>query len=144
MWNTFDSIVNIRLINKETCHYVHISVWERWVSEKYLIFIYLTKLEYRTSLKSLRTFTMIRDTWPCVGVPIPASQIYTSPCHFPEHSLFLYSLFLLSRYKLIWTISYSNRALTIIHHDAPNSHFPGISVLELLVHALSITSYHSW
>ena len=30
------------------------------------------------------------------------------------------------------------------HHDAPNSHVPGISVLEFLGHALSITSYHNW
>ena len=29
------------------------------------------------------------------------------------------------------------------HHDAPNSHVQGINFLELLVHALSITSYHS-
>ena len=30
------------------------------------------------------------------------------------------------------------------HHDAPNSHVPGISVLEFLGHALSITNYHNW
>ena len=46
--------------------------------------------------------------------------------------------------KLTWTISYSNKALMNIHHDAPNSHVPGINFLEFLVHALSITSYHSW
>ena len=32
--------------------------------------IYLTKLEYRPSLKSLRTFITLS-----IGVPIPASQI---------------------------------------------------------------------
>ena len=29
-----------------------------------------------------------------------------------------------------------------IHHDSPNSHFPGINFLGFLVQALSITSYH--
>ena len=38
-------------------------------------------------------------------------------------------------------ISYSNKALMNIHHDAPNSHVPGINFLEFLVHALSRTSY---
>ena len=30
-----------------------------------------------------------------------------------------------------------------IHHDAPNSHVSNINFLEFLVHALSITSYHT-
>ena len=29
------------------------------------------------------------------------------------------------------------------HHDAPNSHVPGINFFKFLVHARSITSYHS-
>ena len=40
-------------------------------------------------------------------------------------------------------ISYSNKALMNFHHDAPNNHVPAINLLEFLVHALSITSYHS-
>ena len=38
LWYKFDSLVNIQLTNK-TCEYVNISVWEKWASEKYLIFI---------------------------------------------------------------------------------------------------------
>ena len=63
-WYTFDSLINIWLIIKKTaCEYVNISVWEKWVSEKFFHFqsIYFTKLEYRPHLKSLRTFIMIRD-----------------------------------------------------------------------------------
>ena len=30
--------------------------------------------------------------------------------------------------KLTWTISYINKALINFHHDAPNSHVPGISI----------------
>ena len=40
-------------------------------------------------------------------------------------------------------ISYSNKALMNFHHDALNNHVPAINLLEFLVHALSITSYHS-
>ena len=73
--------------------------------------IYLTKLEYRSSFKSLRTFIMIRvDMALCrcnhshkkrkeslsvscgYSVTIPASQIYTSPCHCPGHSIFHFSV----------------------------------------------------
>ena len=73
LWYTFDLLVNIRLINKETCEHVNISVWEKWVSEKYdFQCIYLTKLEYRTSLKSLRTFKIIRDD---MTVPVYLFQL---------------------------------------------------------------------
>ena len=37
-WCTFDSLVNIRLINKETHEQGNVNVWEKWVSEKSLIF----------------------------------------------------------------------------------------------------------
>ena len=73
LWYTFDLLVNIRLINKETCEHVNISVWEKWVSQKYdFQCIYLTKLEYRTSLKSLRTFKIIRDD---MTVPVYLFQL---------------------------------------------------------------------
>ena len=50
--------------------------------------IYLTKLEYRPSLKFLRIFIMIRDDMTLVGVPVPAYQIYTDLCYCPGLSLF--------------------------------------------------------
>ena len=37
------------------------NVWEKWVFKKYFQCIYLTKLEYSHSLKSLQNFPMIRD-----------------------------------------------------------------------------------
>ena len=76
-----------------------------------------------------------------VGVPIPASQMYTNPCHCPEAFALLVAP--IKKNKLTWMISYSNKALTNIHHDAPNSQVPDISFLEFLVHAVSIASYHS-
>ena len=41
--------------------------------------------------------------------------------------------------KLTWTISYSDKALMTFYDDALD-----INYLEFLVHALSITSHHSW
>ena len=55
-----------------------------------------------------------------------------------------YFSFYCQKNKLTQEISYSNKALMNIHHDAPNSYVPGINFLEFLVHAFSITSYRSW
>ena len=96
--------------------------------------IYLTKLQNRPSLKSFRTFVMITDD-SGVGVFIPASQIYTNLCHCSGCSPFQF--FQSKKNKLTWTISSSNKVLMNIHHDAPNSHIPGINFLQFLVHALS-------
>ena len=43
-----------------------------------------------------------------------------------------------------WTNLHEPFKTVTFHHDAPNSHVPGINFLEFLVHALSIASYHSW
>ena len=40
--------------------------------------------------------------------------------------------------KLTRTISYSNKALKSFHHNPPNNHALAITLLEFLVHALSI------
>ena len=111
------------------------SVWEIFDFQC----IYLTKLEYRPSLESPQTLIMIRDERLCVDVLIPASQI---PILVTALGI-LYFSSSGQKSKLAWTISYSNKALMNIHHDSPNSHVPGINLLEFLVDALSITSYHS-
>ena len=75
----------------------------------------------------------------CVGVRIPACQI---PIFVTVQDIHYFSS-TCQKNKLTWTISYSNEALMNIHHDVSNSHVPGINFLEFLVHAPSVTSFHS-
>ena len=75
----------------------------------------------------------------CVGVRIPDCQI---PIFVTAQGIHYVSS-TCQKNKLTWTISYSNEALMNIHHDVPNSHVSGIKFLEFLVHAPSITSFHS-
>ena len=102
--------------------------------------IYIAKLGCGPSLKSLRTFIMIRDDMTLCRCTY-SSQSNTNPCHCFRHSLFQ---FLLSKKKnkqinkLTRTISYSNKALKSFHHNPPNNHALAITLLEFLVHALSI------
>ena len=77
-------------------------------------------------------------TWPCQctcssylnRAPILVTALYL---------LFHYSLAIVKKTNL-----HGSFQTVIFHHNAPNSHVPGINFLQLLVHALSITSYHSW
>ena len=54
----FDSLVNIWLINKETCEYQRVTKIS-FLEIFDLLCIYLTKLRCRPSLKSLQTFIII-------------------------------------------------------------------------------------
>ena len=134
LWYTFNSHVNFQWIITK---HVNISVWEKWFSD-----IYAAKLECRNSLKSLQSFIMIRNDMNlcrCTDLPSQIPVLVTA--------LSIFSQFLLSKKKkkkkLVWKISYREKALMNFHHDAPNSHVPAINLLELLVHPLLITSYHS-
>ena len=136
--------INLWTVVWSTKNHKKISVRKKWVSKRYLIFsvsIY-TKLEWRSTLKPLQTSTMIRDdmtrcwcTWPLVQ--LVKYQSLSLPCAFTTSAPPV-------KNKLTLTISYSLKALVAFHNDAPNSHVSGINFLEFLVHALSITSHHSW
>ena len=84
--------------------------------------------ECRGSLKSLQTFTMIRND-------LTSSESYTNPCHCTRHSLFQ----ILSSKKT--NLHKPFQAVTF-YHDARSSHVLSINLLELLVQILSITSYY--
>ena len=67
LWYTFDSLVNIRWINKETCEY---QLLKKMSFRKIFDFqcICVAKLGCRPSLKSLRTFVIVRDGMTFVSV----------------------------------------------------------------------------
>ena len=129
MWYTFDSLVNVRWINKETCQHQRLRKMSFCEIFDFHC-IYAAKLGCRTSLKSLQTFIMIRYDMTLCRCTY-SSKSHTNPCHCPGHSLFQ---FLLSKKnnKLTWTIPYSNKALINFHHDAPNSYVTAINLLEFL------------
>ena len=85
--------------------------------------IYLTKLEYRTSLESLRTFIMIRDDMILCRCTYSSKWNICQSLSLPW--AFSISVRPIKKNKLTWTVPYSNKALINIHHDTPNSHAPG-------------------
>ena len=70
----------------QACEYQRLTKMSLWEIFDFQC-IYLTKLQNRPSLKSFRTFVMIRND-SGVGMFIPASQIYTNLCHCSGHSPF--------------------------------------------------------
>ena len=84
------------------------------------------------TLKYLHTFTMIRDDMTLCQCTVSASQITIAALGIHNTASTVKKANL---YEPFQTVTF--------HHDAPNSHVPGINFLEFLVHALSITSYHS-
>ena len=86
MWYAFDSLVNIRWINKEICEYHQrlrkMSFWE--ILDFHCI--YTAKLGYRPFFEFLRTFIMIKDNMTLCRCTY-SSLSNTNPCHCPEHSL---------------------------------------------------------
>ena len=75
---------------------------------------------------------MIRDNVNLCQCTGPASQIPIFVTAPP-----------VKKSKLIWTISYNEKALMNFHHDTSNSHVPDINFLKFLVHTLSITRHCS-
>ena len=67
LWYTFDSLVNIRWINKETCEYQRLKKMSFWKIFDFQC-ICVSKLGCRPSLKSLRTFVIIKDGMTSVSV----------------------------------------------------------------------------
>ena len=84
------------------------------------------------TLKSLHTFTMIRVDVTLCQCAVSASQITTTALGIHNTASTVKKANLHEPFQTV-----------TFHHDASNSHAPGINFLEFLVHALSITSYHS-
>ena len=102
-----------------------------------------TSLEISASIYNdwtLQVFIMM--TWLYVSILDPASQLANLVTALGIH--YFSSSCLKKKSKITGAISYSNKTLMRFRRDAPNSHVPGINFLEFLVHALSITSHHSW
>ena len=122
MLYSFDSLVKIRWINKEICEYHRLRKMSFWEIFDFQC-IYVAKLGCRPSLKTLRTFIMIRDDMTLYRCTY-SSQSHTSPCHCPGNSLFQF--FLSKKTKLTWTSSYSNKAFMNFHQTVMFQLLPGL------------------
>ena len=144
MYCTFDSLVNIRLINKETWKYHRLRKMSFWEIFDFQC-IYVDKLRCRPSLKSLETFIMIRhyiDLTLCRCTYSSQSNTNTFHCSAWAFTISIPPV-KEKKHKLTWTTLYSNKALMNFQQGAWNGHVPAINLLQFFVHSLSITSYHS-
>ena len=122
--------------NTNPCHYPVHSLFQFVLSKK-KINLHET---FHTVTRLSRTFIMIRDDMTQCQCSY-SSQSNTNPCHWVLLWAFTIPFPPMKKHKLTCAISYINKVLT--QHDAPNSHVPAINLLEFLVHAVSIKSYHS-
>ena len=83
-------------------------------------------------------FQWLEMTWLCVGIFIPASQI---PILVTALGIHYFSSSCQKQTKQTYMNNFIQQQS--FHHDAPNSHVPVINIIAFLVHAPSITSYHS-
>ena len=89
-WYTFDSLAKIQLINKENCEYQCLRKMS-FLEIFHFQGIYLSRLQCRPSLKSLPTFTMIRNNLTLCRCTY-SSKSNTILFHCPRHSLFQFLL----------------------------------------------------
>ena len=122
--------------------HINISVWWKWVSEKCFIFSAFMQpnKDANLPLNLSEHLWWLEMTWLCVVLLIQASQI---PVLVTALGIYYFSSSRQKKNRPTRRISNSNKALMNFHYDGTNSHVPAVNLLEFLVHALSITSYHS-
>ena len=91
LWYTFDSLVNIRWINKETCENQRLNEMSFWKIFHFQC-ICVAILGCRPSLRSLRTFVIIKDGTTSLSVYLFRQVKYQSlslPWAFTKFQFFL-------------------------------------------------------